>query len=158
MTRVSTCLWFDERAEEAATFWVETLNAAGHEARITSTNRYPRDAAGNKAGAVMTVHLTLDGHELMLLNGGPHYQHSPAASLFVLCRDQGEVDQLWSALTEGGKEIQCGWLTDRYGISWQIVPEGLMALMSGPNAAKAMTAFVSMKKLDIHAIERAVAG
>lgn len=148
MLKITPFIWFDEQAEEAAEFWVSVFPNS----RITSVSRYPAGAPGT-AGKAMTVQLDLDGLPVTLLNGGPMYYHfTEAFSFSVSCEDQAEVDRYWTALTEGGQESQCGWLKDRYGFSWQIVPRALPEVLGHPVRAKAqaaMQAMLQMKKLDI---------
>lgn len=146
MQRIVTFLWFDTQAEEAAAFYTSLFP----DSRIT-------DVASSN-GTVMNVTFELDGQEFMALNGGPEFTFNEAISLFVKCETQAEIDRLWDALTEGGEEGRCGWLKDRYGVSWQIVPTALGALLSHPDPAKAqrsMQAMLGMTKLDIRALEAA---
>ena len=154
MSKLSTCLWFDTQAEEAANFYIEVFRQAGQEAAIGQVSRR------GDAGAVLTITFNLAGQEFMGLNGGPHFKGSPAVSVVVNCADQAEVDHFWDRLCEGGAPSQCGWLTDRYGFSWQIVPVALRQLMTGnPDGAKrAMAALMKMAKLDIAALRRAYEG
>jgi predicted 3-demethylubiquinone-9 3-methyltransferase (glyoxalase superfamily) len=128
--------------------------------KIVSTTRYG-DAGPGPKGSLMTATISLDGQELMLLNGGPTFKFSQATSLFVSCETQAEVDDHWSKLTAGGKEVQCGWLVDRFGVSWQIIPTALMKLMSDKDAKKAarvMQAMMKMVKIDIKGLQEAAAG
>jgi predicted 3-demethylubiquinone-9 3-methyltransferase (glyoxalase superfamily) len=146
-SRITPFLWFDSNAEEAADFYVSVfLNS-----RKLSELRNTGDAPGPKGG-VLTVSFELDGLRFTALNGGPAYQFSPAISFVVYCDSQQEIDNYWSKLTAGGKEIQCGWLVDKFGLSWQIVPARLPDLIKHP---KAMQAMMKMKKLDIAELERA---
>ncbi len=119
MQNISTCLWFDDKAEEAAAFYVSVFPNS----RILDTRHFV-EGSPRPAGSVMTVQFTLDGRELVALNGGPNVKFSPAMSLVAYCDTQEEVDTLWRKLCAGGQEGQCGWLTDKYGVSWQIVPRG----------------------------------
>jgi predicted 3-demethylubiquinone-9 3-methyltransferase (glyoxalase superfamily) len=149
-------LWFDNQAEEAMNFYVSIFPNS----KVGSVNRYP-EGSPLPAGTAMSVTFTLDGQEFMGLNGGPQFQFSEAISLFVNCETQDEVDALWAKLTEGGEESQCGWLKDRYGLSWQIIPRALGELMSDPDPAKAgrvMQAMLQMQKIDVAALQRAHAG
>jgi predicted 3-demethylubiquinone-9 3-methyltransferase (glyoxalase superfamily) len=156
MQRISTCLWFDTQAEEAARFYVSLFPNS----RIVEVKRY-LEGAPRPAGSVMTVLFTLDGVEHLALNGGPSYQFSPAISLIAYCDTQEEIDVLWRKLSEGGREVQCGWLTDRYGVSWQVVPRVLLSLLdAGEKAAsqRVFSAMLKMIKLDIAALQRAHRG
>ena len=156
MQRVSTCLWFDHQAHDAATFYVGLFPRS----RILEVSHY-LDGAPRPAGSVLTVRFTLDGTEHLALNGGPHFSFSPAISLVARCDTQDEVDTLWQRLGEGGQESQCGWLTDRFGLSWQVVPRQLLALLHTPDRAASQRAFDAMRgmtKLDIAGLEAAYAG
>jgi predicted 3-demethylubiquinone-9 3-methyltransferase (glyoxalase superfamily) len=152
-------LWFDSQAEEAAKFYVSIFKNS----RITSVSRYSEEAAtaaGRPAGSVMVVMFKLDGQEFMALNGGPVFKFSPAISFMVNCTTQKEVDRYWEKLSAGGQEGQCGWLTDKFGVSWQIVPKVLGRLMNSKDAqksARAMKALLQMKKLDIKGLLQAYA-
>lgn len=153
MSRITPFLWFDDKAEEAANFYTEVFPNS----RVTALHRYS-EAGPRPAGTVMTVEFELDGLSFVALNGGPHYTISPAISFVVSCKDQAELDSYWDKLTEGGKEIQCGWLTDRYGVTWQIVPSNIAELLGGQHgkkAAAAAKAMYNMKKLDIAAMQKA---
>jgi predicted 3-demethylubiquinone-9 3-methyltransferase (glyoxalase superfamily) len=152
-TKLTPCLWFDDQAEAAARFYTSVFPNS----RVTKVARYP-EGAPRPAGMVMTIEFELDGNPFMALNGGPQYKHSPALSFAVDCRTQEEVDRYWTALVEGGQPVQCGWLTDKFGVSWQIVPAVLPELMSSadPARAKRVTeAMLKMVKLDIPALQRA---
>lgn len=127
MQRVSTCLWFDEQAQGAADFYVSLFPNS----RILVT-KYYLEGSPRPAGSVLTGQFTLDGTEYVALDGGPHFKFSPAVSLVANCSTQEEVDTLWRKLSEGGQEGQCGWLTDKYGVSWQIVPRELLKLLNTP--------------------------
>ena len=156
MPKVSPFLWFDTQAEEAANFYVSVFKNS----KITNVNRYG-EAGPGKPGSVMTVAFELDGQEFTALNGGPDYRFTHAISFVVNCKDQTEVDYFWDKLSEGGEEVQCGWLRDKYGLSWQVVPEGLGDVLSGDDdegSQRAMEAMLQMKKLDIDALRRAYAG
>jgi predicted 3-demethylubiquinone-9 3-methyltransferase (glyoxalase superfamily) len=156
MQRVSTCLWFDDQALEAARFYVSLFSNS----RVIDTTYY-LEGAPRPAGSVLTVQFALDDTEYVALNGGPQFQFSPAISLVAYCDTQEEVDALWRRLGEGGRESQCGWLTDKYGVSWQVVPRALLRLINTSDAAasqRAMSAMMSMTKLDIAALERAYRG
>jgi predicted 3-demethylubiquinone-9 3-methyltransferase (glyoxalase superfamily) len=151
--RVTPNLWFDTQAEEAAEFYCSIFPNS----RILSVARYPQDAPG-PAGEVMTVEYELDGQRYVHINGGPQFTFSEAVSFQINCADQAEVDHYWDKLLEGGEESQCGWLKDRYGFSWQVVPAGMDELFSDPDPGRAQRAFqamLGMKKLDAAAIRRA---
>jgi predicted 3-demethylubiquinone-9 3-methyltransferase (glyoxalase superfamily) len=153
MQRISPCLWFDNQAEEAVNFYLSIFKNS----KIKSVARYGEAGPGAK-GSVMVVAFELDGVELVALNGGPIFKFNEAVSLSISCRTQSEVDHYWNALTAGGEESQCGWLKDRYGVSWQVVPLPLTELMASSDAprVKRMTeAMFKMKKLDIATLEKA---
>ena len=153
MPKITPFLWFDDNAEEAAAFYVSIFRNS----KLGSIARYPEGAPG-KAGSVMTVEFTLDGQDFLALNGGPHFKFNEAISFVVNCKDQAEIDEMWSRLTAGGNEVQCGWLRDKFGLSWQIVPQNMGQLMAGADAEgakRAMQAMMQMKKLDIAALRRA---
>lgn len=157
MSDICPCLWFDTQAEEAARFYVDVFMACGKEAALTHVNHY---SAGMPMpeGTVLTAAFTLAGQKMLALNGGPLFTHSPALSLMVACDDQQQVDAFWTRLSQGGQTGRCGWLTDRYGVSWQIVPEELQGLITQADPtrlAKLMQAVMPMDKLDI-AILKAV--
>ena len=157
MQKIIPFLWFDGQAEEAARFYVALLP----DSRIERVTRSPADTPSGPAGMVLTVEFTLAGTRFMGLNGGPQFPFTEAVSFQIACRDQAEVDQLWTALCDGGSEHQCGWLKDRWGLSWQVVPTRLHELLGDPDpdrAGRAMQAMLGMKKLDIAALERAVDG
>jgi predicted 3-demethylubiquinone-9 3-methyltransferase (glyoxalase superfamily) len=155
--RITPFLWFDDRAEEAAKFYVSVFPNS----KITSTSRYDEataSAAGRPPGTAMTVAFQLDGQDFVALNGGPHFTFTEAVSFVVNCESQAEIDHYWSVLTSGGgQEVQCGWLKDRFGLSWQVVPAALEQLLqSGPEkASRVMAAIMKMKKLDVEALTRA---
>jgi predicted 3-demethylubiquinone-9 3-methyltransferase (glyoxalase superfamily) len=157
MQKISTFLWFDTQAEEAANFYATLFE----DSSVTDVSRYPEGTPG-PAGQVMSVTFTLAGQEFMALNGGPEFTFNESISLFVHCEDQAEVDRLWSALTaDGGEESMCGWLKDRYGLSWQIVPDRLSELFADPDperAQRAMQAMLKMQKIDVAALEAAADG
>jgi predicted 3-demethylubiquinone-9 3-methyltransferase (glyoxalase superfamily) len=160
MQEIHPCLWFDNQAEEAAKFYVSIFKNS----RIGKVTRYGEagsQAAGRPKGSVMTVSFELDGQELTALNGGPHFKFSEAISLVVNCETQKEVDDLWETLSKGGETQQCGWLKDKYGLSWQIVPNVLFELLLDKDAAKAervMAAMLQMKKIDIRQLKQAAEG
>ena len=155
--KILTCLWFDANGEDAAKFYVSLLpgSSVGHIGRYGKGGRMPE-------GLAMVVRFDLAGTPYMALNGGPIFKQSEATSIVVQCQDQAEIDRLWSALTaDGGKESMCGWLKDRFGVSWQIVPAIMGTWMSNPDpsvGARVMAAFMGMKKLDIAALETAARG
>lgn len=158
--RITPFLWFDDQAEQAANFYVSLFENS----RITHVARYTKEVAeraGHQAGDVMTVAFELDGQAFTAINGGPIFKFNESISLVVHCRSQQEVDHFWHGLTaDGGAESQCGWLKDRYGLSWQIVPDELIALMTGPEqdkAARAMGAVMQMRKIDLEQIRKAAA-
>lgn len=155
--KITTFLWFDNNAEEAANFYVSIFKNS----RIRNTARYPEGSPGPK-GTVMIVDFELDGQSFTALNGGPHFKFTEAISLLVHCKDQEEVDYYWEKLTaDGGQESQCGWLKDKYGLSWQIAPDSLLKVWTDGDPAKAervMQAMMSMKKIIIKDIEAAAAG
>ncbi len=154
--KIKTFLWFDKEAEEAAKFYTSTFKNS----RITTVARYG-DAGPGPKGSAMTVAFELEGQEFLALNGGPQFKFTEAISLLVTCDSQPEIDELWSKLTTGGQESQCGWLKDRYGLSWQIVPSALPRLLQDPDPAKSarvMQAMLQMKKMDLARLERAYRG
>jgi predicted 3-demethylubiquinone-9 3-methyltransferase (glyoxalase superfamily) len=152
---ITPCLWFETEALEAAEFYTSVFP----DSAIVTVQRSPADTPGPKAGAVLLVHFRLAGQDYQALNGGPHEPFNDAISLSVSCKDQKEVDRYWSALTSGGgRPVQCGWLKDKYGVSWQIVPERMLELLADTDPAKArraMEAMMKMVKIDIAAIEAA---
>jgi predicted 3-demethylubiquinone-9 3-methyltransferase (glyoxalase superfamily) len=157
MSKIAPCLWFDGKAEEAAEFYVSLLP----DSQIDNIMRYRADTPGGSTGSVMAVNFTLAGQQFIALNGGPHFQFTPAISFFVNCVDQREVDRLWGSLSEGGSTERCGWLRDRYGVSWQIVPAVLGEMLSDADPEKArrvMQAMLQMIKLDIGELEKAYEG
>jgi len=154
--KITPFLWFDTQAEEAANFYVSLFPNS----RIRRIVRFGAAGPG-PAGGVMTVAFELSGLELTALNGGPHFHFTEAISLVVTCETQAEIDRLWDGLLAGGQESRCGWLKDRYGLSWQIVPAVLPELLGDKDQAKAqraMQAMLKMRKLDIAALKRAHAG
>jgi predicted 3-demethylubiquinone-9 3-methyltransferase (glyoxalase superfamily) len=155
--KITPSLWFDMNAEEAANFYVDLFD----DARILDVTRYPEGTPG-PAGEVMTVEWELNGQKFVGINGGPQFQFSEAVSFMISCKDQDEVDYFWDRLTaDGGKEGQCGWLTDRFGLAWQVVPEGMDEVFNDPDPAKAersMAAMLKMKKLDIAELRAAAEG
>jgi predicted 3-demethylubiquinone-9 3-methyltransferase (glyoxalase superfamily) len=155
MPDITPCLWFDTQGEEAAHYYVSVFKNS----RIVSVSHYG-EAGPRPAGTVMTVEFELDGKRLTALNGGPEFTFSEAVSMQVGCESQDEVDYYWSRLSEGGQEGPCGWVKDKFGFSWQIVPTRLIELASDPDQAKAqrvIAAMLTMGKIDIAELERAAA-
>jgi predicted 3-demethylubiquinone-9 3-methyltransferase (glyoxalase superfamily) len=155
MQKITPCLWFDTEGEEAATFYTSVFPNS----RIVEVARYG-SAGPRTEGTVMTVSFELDGQTFTALNGGPDFTFNEAISLEVSCEDQEEVDRLWSTLSEGGEEGPCGWLKDRYGVSWQIIPRALPELLADPDREKSqrvMAAMLKMRKIEIDELERAAA-
>ncbi|MCU1648967.1 MAG: hypothetical protein JWQ60_116 [Pseudonocardia sp.] len=153
---ITTCLWFDNQAEEAANYYLGIFK----DSTLGSIVRYT-EAGPGPAGSVLTVEFELNGQKFVGVNGGPMFTFSEAISFQIRCADQGEVDYYWSRLTEGGEEVQCGWLKDRYGVSWQVVPAALVEMVSDPDpvkAARTTEAMLAMTKLDIAALRRAYDG
>jgi len=153
MPKTTPCLWFDTQAEEAAEFYTSVFPNS----KITDITRYGPAGPGPE-GSVMTVSFVLDGQDYVGLNGGPEFTFSEAISFQVSCGSQEEVDEYWSRLTDGGQEGPCGWLKDRYGLSWQIIPTALPQLLADPDpkrSQRAMQAMLQMKKIDIGELQRA---
>jgi predicted 3-demethylubiquinone-9 3-methyltransferase (glyoxalase superfamily) len=156
MQKLSTCLWFDGKAEEAMNFYTSIFK----DSKKGKISRYG-DRAHFPKGTVMVATFELLGHDFMALNGGPQFTFSPAISFVVNCETQEEVDEFWEKLSAGGEKVQCGWLKDKYGVSWQIVPTILAQLMSDKDASKTqrvMQALMQMKKLDIQKLQDAYDG
>ncbi|GLH72701.1 VOC family protein [Geothrix limicola] len=156
MQTIGTCLWFDNQAEAAAASYTSIFKNS----RILGVSRYPEGSPG-PAGTVMTVQFELDGQTFTALNGGPQYSFTPAISFMVNCDTQAEVDRLWEQLGAGGTEVACGWMTDKFGVSWQIIPTALMQMITDPDKAasqRAFTAMLQMKKLDLARLEQAFKG
>lgn len=153
--KIVPCLWFDKEAEAAANLYVSVFK----DARILSTTRYGKEGFGQQAGTVMTVEFELEGQKFLGLNGGPQFKFSEAISFQIFCETQEEIDYFWSMLTaDGGKESQCGWLKDKFGLSWQVVPTALTEILKSADAAAAQRvtkAFMQMKKFDIEALKQA---
>ncbi len=160
LQRITPFLWFDDNAEEAAKFYVSIFKNS----RIGTITRYDEEgakAAGRPKGSVMTVPFELDGQPFTALNGGPHFQFSGAISFVVNCDTQEEVDHFWEKLSAGGREIQCGWLTDKFGVSWQVVPTVLIEMLQDKDPEKAkrvMAAMLKMTKIEIAPLKRAYEG
>ncbi|MFM0335783.1 VOC family protein [Paraburkholderia fungorum] len=156
MQKIAPCLWFDGNAEEAARFYTGVFGNS----RIATTMHHT-DAGPGPKGSVLAVTFELEGQEFMALNGGPQFTFTPAISLFVHCGSQQEIDSYWAKLCDGGAPQQCGWVQDRFGVSWQIVPDALGRMLRDPDAGKAkrvMEAMMDMVKLDIGELERAYRG
>ena len=156
MQRIVPFLWFDTNAEEAANFYVSIFKGS----KIVSTSRYGETGPGPK-GSVMVVTFELDGQELMALNGGPQFKFTEALSLLVNCKNQDEVDHYWETLSAGGQEGPCGWLKDKFGLSWQVFPTVLGELLADKDPQKrerVMKAMLQMKKIDIAGLKRAAEG
>ncbi|HKO45530.1 MAG TPA: VOC family protein [Pyrinomonadaceae bacterium] len=159
--KITPCLWFDGKAEEAAKFYVSVFKNS----KINNIARYGdagSEVSGQPEGSVMTVEFELDGQEFLGLNGGPNFKFTEAVSFIINCDSQEEVDRFWTTLTEnGGAESQCGWLKDKFGLSWQVTPTVLTELMKSKDRAKAervMKAMLQMKKIDIATLEKAARG
>jgi predicted 3-demethylubiquinone-9 3-methyltransferase (glyoxalase superfamily) len=155
--KIAPCLWFDGRAEEAASFYAKLLP----DSRVDAVHRSPADYPSGKKGDVLTVEFTLAGRQFVGLNGGPNFTFNEAVSFQIYCEDQGEVDRLTEALSAGPEAEQCGWVKDKFGLSWQIVPKRMLELLADRDAARAqraMQAMMTMKRIDIAAIERAAEG
>ena len=151
--KITPCLWYDFKAEEAVAHYLSIFKSG----KILSTTRYGEAGPGPK-GAVLTILFEIEGQEFLALNGGPQFEFTPALSLIVNCDDQSEVDALWEKLSEGGAPGQCGWLTDKYGVSWQIVPRALLGLLTNGEPARVdrvMKAVMPMKKLNLEELQQA---
>lgn len=157
MKKITPCLWFDTQALDAATFYTSVFKNS----RIIDVSHYG-EAGPREAGLVLAVRFEIDGAEFMALNGGPEFTFDEAISFQIHCADQAEVDEMWSKLLEGGgSEIECGWLKDRFGLSWQVIPTRLEELLADPDkerANRAMQAMLTMKKIDVAALEAAADG
>jgi len=153
MQKITPFLWFDHQAEEAMNFYITIFKNS----KVLNVNRYP-EGAPQPAGMVMTASFQINGQEFIALNGGPVFKFNPAISFVVSCETQAEVDEYWAKLCAGGQESQCAWLTDKFGVSWQIVPTALGRLLSDPDPKKSgrvMQAMLQMKKIDIEGLQRA---
>lgn len=155
MPRITPNLWFDTNGKEAAEFYCSVFPNSG----IKNVSYYG-EAGPRPTGTVLTVDFVLDGQEFTAINGGPEFTFDEAVSFLIDCADQAEVDYYWDKLSDGGKEVQCGWLTDKFGLSWQVVPDGLGELLTDPTerGQRAMKAMLEMKKLDIAKIKKAADG
>src|SRR5271163_1192126 len=154
--KITPFLWFDTNAEEAVNFYVSIFKNS----KITHVSRYG-DAGPGPKGTVMVVSFELEGQKFTALNGGPHYKFTPAISLYVDCETQAEVDELWEKLSAGGRDVQCGWLADKYGLSWQVIPRTLIELMRSEDPVKAQRVFqamLKMVKIDVEGLKRAYRG
>lgn len=152
----TTCLWFDNQGEEAAHYYMSIFKNS----RLGRMSRYTSAGPGPE-GSVATVEFELNGQKFLALNGGPQFTFNPAVSLVIECADQAEIDYYWDRLSDGGQEIDCGWVQDKYGLCWQVVPSVMLDMITGPDQEKASrvtAAMLSMKKFDLAAIERASAG
>jgi len=153
MQKISPFLWFDGNAEEAVNFYVSIFK----DSKVLNISRYGEAGPGPK-GSVMSATFQLHGQEFIALNGGPHFKFTPAISFFVHCQTQAEVDELWEKLSAGGRKDRCGWLTDKYGLSWQIIPDVLGKMLNDPDKEKSkrvMTAMLQMDKIEIKKLEQA---
>jgi predicted 3-demethylubiquinone-9 3-methyltransferase (glyoxalase superfamily) len=165
MQKITPMLWFDDQAEEAAAHYISVFSRRpgrpGGESKVVDVSRYS-EAGPGPAGSAMVVRFQLEGQDFSALNGGPqHFSFSEAISLVIDCESQQEVDYFWGALSEGGEEGPCGWLKDRYGLSWQVVPRGIVELFEAPDrekAQRAVKAMLAMKKLDLAALQKAFNG
>ena len=156
MRKITPCLWFDFDAEEAVAHYMRSFPNS----RVLETSHY-NDATPDLKGKVLTIRFEIEGQELLALNGGPQFPFTEAISLSVDCAEQAEVDRLWAQLSEGGSEGPCGWVKDRFGLSWQIVPRPMIEMLQGPDAAgaaRAVAAMMKMGKLDIAALRAAYEG
>ncbi len=156
MPKTTPCLWFDTQGEDAAKFYTSVFPNS----RVTDVTRYG-EAGPRPAGMALTVEFELDGQAYTALNGGPEFTFSEAISFQIDCKDQGEVDHYWTKLSEGGEEGPCGWLKDKFGLSWQVVPRALPELLGDPDQEKAqrvMAAMMGMKKIDVAGLQRAYDG
>ena len=160
MQKISPFLWFDDQAEEAVNFYVSVFKNS-KVGNITRYNDEVSNASGKPEGSVMTIEFQLEGQDFVALNGGPQFKFSEAISFMVSCETQEEVDEFWRKLSEGGEEGPCGWLKDKYGVSWQVVPTALDEMLRDKDAEKAKRvtkAMLQMKKLDIETLKRAYEG
>jgi predicted 3-demethylubiquinone-9 3-methyltransferase (glyoxalase superfamily) len=156
MPRITPNLWFDTESEEAAEFYFSVFPNS----KITNVSYY-NDAGPRPAGTVLTVDFVLDGQEFTAINGGPQFKFDEAISFMITCKDQKEIDYYWDKLSEGGEEGQCGWLKDKFGLSWQVVPDGMADIMSDPDSERAhrsMQAMLGMRKIDVAALKAAADG
>ena len=160
MQKITPCLWFDNQAEEAANFYTSIFKNS-KTVNVTRYGEAGAEVSGRSKGTVMTVTFELEGQEFIALNGGPQFKLTEAISFSVDCKTQEEVDELWEKLSEGGEDGPCGWLKDKFGLSWQINPTVLGEMLSDPNPAKSeqvMRAMLKMKKIDIASLQQAYEG
>lgn len=153
MQKITPCLWFDGQAEEAARFYTSIFRNS----KVTETS-YNSEGSPGTPGSVLTVAFQLEGQDFLALNGGPDFRFTPAISLMVDCQSQAEVDELWEKLTAGGEESMCGWLVDKFGVSWQIVPRALSEMLNDKDPARAqrvLQAMLQMRKIDVPTLRRA---
>ena len=154
---ITPCLWFDTQAEEAAKFYASAFK----DSKVGKTSRYGKEGFevhGKQAGTVMTVEFEIAGHKVLALNGGPQFKFNEAVSFQVHCETQEEIDYFWSKLAEGGQEGPCGWLKDKFGLSWQVIPTALPQLLTDENSAqRVMKSMLQMRKIDLAALKRAQA-
>jgi predicted 3-demethylubiquinone-9 3-methyltransferase (glyoxalase superfamily) len=154
---ITPCLWFDTQAEEAAKFYASVFK----DSKVGKTSRYGKEGFevhGKQAGTVMTVEFEIAGHKFLALNGGPQFKFNEAVSFQVHCETQEEIDYFWSKLAEGGQEGPCGWLKDKFGLSWQVIPTALPQLLTDENSAqRVMKSMLQMRKIDLAALKRAQA-
>ena len=158
--RITPFLWFDSQAEEAAKLYISVFENSRIK-RIVRYGKAGRDVQGKEAGSVMTVEFEIDGQTFIALNGGPHIKFNEAISFQIVCDTQDEIDHFWSRLSQDGQEGSCGWLKDKYGVSWQVVPSVLPQMMTDADSSKkerVMNAFLKMKKFDVETLQRAYAG
>ena len=155
MHKITPFLWFDDQAEDAMNFYLSVFKHG----KAGEVRRYGEGSP--KPGTVLTASFEIEGQRFIAINGGPHYKLTPAISLYVDCKDQTEVDELWDKLSAGGEVLRCGWLTDKFGLTWQIIPSALDGMLQDPDPAKSSrvwTAMMQMKKIDVAALQRAHAG
>ena len=160
MQKITPFLWFDDKAEEAVNLYISIFKNSKI-GRITRYDEAGAKISGRAAGSAMTVQFQLEGQDFTALNGGPHFKFTEAVSFVIHCQSQGEVDTYWEKLTEGGEESQCGWLKDKYGLSWQIVPDALIKMLKDEDPSKAkrvMGAMLQMKKIEIDKLQQAYDG
>jgi predicted 3-demethylubiquinone-9 3-methyltransferase (glyoxalase superfamily) len=161
MQKITPCLWFDSNAEEAANYYVSIFKNSKIN-RVTHYDQASAEVSGKPEGSVLTVEFTIDGHDFVVMNGGPEFKFSMATSFMIDCKTQEEVDHFWQKLSEdGGKTSQCGWTMDKFGVTWQVVPTVLNDLLVDPDkekAARVMKAMLTMTKLDIAQLEAAARG